>query len=98
MIKKTGKLAKTIASKQRINIPYTETVLSVEVTRLADGSIAESTEYIQSEKEKKIETLKNKYGDIDEGHITWVMVKKDSTAQHPPAEHERQEDKKQLAS
>lgn len=92
MFKKTGKLAKIIASKKRINIPYTETVLSIEVTRRADGSIAEGEEYIQSEKEKKIGTLKNKYGDIDESHITWVMVKKD-TAEHGP-----QDDGKQIAS
>jgi hypothetical protein len=73
---KTGKLENILAAKKIINIPKSENVQTIEVTKMPDGGIAEGDEYIQQVKEKKLGALKTKYGDIDENQITWVMVKK----------------------
>lgn len=73
---KTGKLENILASKKIINIPKSENVQTIEVTKLPDGGIAEGDDYINQVKEKKLGALRTKYGDIDENQITWVMVKK----------------------
>ena len=91
---KKGKLEKLLAAKRQINMPKSENIQTIEVTRLPDGSFAESDEYIAQVKQKKLEALRNHYGDIDETQITWVMVKKQAVQSHgensltnPPREH-----------
>ena len=98
MFQRKGKLAKMIASKRRINVPFSETVQSIEVSRHADGSIVESPELIAAEKEKRLAELKAKYGDMDETNITWIMVKKataEEHMQHDVREHPEQQTEKQ---
>ncbi|MEI6127694.1 MAG: hypothetical protein WCQ99_14200 [Pseudomonadota bacterium] len=73
---KTGKLENILASKRLINIPKSENIQTIEVTKLPDGKIAEGEEYLRQQKQKKIEALRAKYGDIDENQLTWVVVKK----------------------
>ncbi|MCP4716376.1 MAG: hypothetical protein GY868_14750 [Deltaproteobacteria bacterium] len=73
---RTGKLEKALRQKRKTQIPFSETIQHVVVTKLQGGDIAEDEEYIQAEKDKKLETLKSKYGEIDAAEITWVMVKK----------------------
>lgn len=73
---KKGKLENILAAKRQVNMPKSENIQSIEVTRLPDGGFAESDEHINQIKEKKLEALRARYGDIDESQITWVMVKK----------------------
>lgn len=77
---KTGKLENILASKRLDNIPKSENIQTIEVTKLPDGTIAEGEDFLQRQKEKKIGALKAKYGDIDEKQLTWVVVKKTSPA------------------
>jgi len=79
---KRGKLENILAAKRQINMPKSENIQSVEVTRLPDGRFAEGDDYIEQVKEKKLAALKAQYGDIDETQITWVLVKK-KAPQHP---------------
>jgi hypothetical protein len=75
---KKGKLENMLASKRQVNMPKSENIQTIEVTRLPDGSFAEGDAYIGQIKEKKLESLRARYGDIDETQITWVMVKKNT--------------------
>ena len=73
---RTGKLARIISERKPTIVPYSETIQHVELTRLADGTYAESNEYIQAEKDRILEGLRSKYGEVDDSQITWVMVHK----------------------
>ena len=75
-----GKLAKTIAAKQHSILPYSETIQKIEVTRLPSGDIAEPPDYIHREQQRVIDTLRERYGVVDESQITWVMVNKSGSA------------------
>jgi len=79
---KKGKLENILAGKRQINMPKSENIQTIEVTRLPDGRFAEGDDYIEQVKEKKLAALRAQYGDIDESQITWVLVKK-SAAQRP---------------
>ena len=71
-----GKLKKTLDAKKRSTLPYSEAVQPIEVTQCADGSILEPEDFIRESKEKRVEVLKAKYGEVHENEITWVLVKK----------------------
>ena len=71
---RAGKLAKSIAMKKHTIVPYSETIQHIVITKLPDGTMAEGTDYITAEKERLLEQLRNKYGEIDESQITWIMV------------------------
>ncbi len=77
---KTGRLERNLKSARISSIPKSETVQTIEVTKLPDGSILEGDDYIASEKERKILALKERYGAIDETQITWIKIKKEQTA------------------
>ena len=77
---KLGRLERNLAGTSHSSIPKSETVQSIELTRLPDGSVLEDDEYIRSEKERKLEALKEKYGNIDESQVTWVKIKKEKNA------------------
>lgn len=67
---KTGRLENTIAAKRLCKIPHSDTVQPIYI---GDGAV--DGEYIKSEKEKKLETLRKKYGTVDGNQITWVIVR-----------------------
>ncbi len=71
-----GRLERELSTKTFNNIPKSETVQSIEITKLDDGTIAESDEYIKKEKQRKLDLLVKKYGNIDQNEITWVFVKR----------------------
>ena len=74
---KTGRLEKLLSTQNKFNtFPFSETIQYIEVNTNAEGEIDESEDFIEKEKEKKLEKLRKKYGSIEETHITWVMVKK----------------------
>lgn len=75
-----GRLSKSIALKKRTIVPYSETIQRIEVTRLADGTVREDSEYVAAEQSRIIEALRGKYGEIDESQITWVMVHRNGDA------------------
>jgi hypothetical protein len=77
---KTGRLERTLKNVRLSSIPKSETVQSIEVTRLPDGSILENNEQIQAQKECKVQALQERYGAIDATQITWVTIKKEQTA------------------
>ena len=79
MIKK-GKLENILSAKPFSNIPKSENLQTIEVTRLPDGSIREKAESIEAEKACKLEALKARYGSIDESQIVWVIVKRQARA------------------
>lgn len=76
---KTGRLERNLKSTRINSIPKSETVQTIELTKLPDGSILEQEEHIQAQKEQKVLALKERYGAIDEAQITWVKIKKDQT-------------------
>ncbi len=80
----TGRLRKTIAMKKHTIIPYSETIQRVEVTKLANGELAENEDHINREKEAILASLQEKYGDIEEGQITWVFVNKKAAGTEAP--------------
>jgi len=73
---KRGKLENILSAKPFSNIPKSENLQTIEVTRLPDGSIRENDEAIEAKKAFKLEALKSRYGAIDESQIMWVVVKK----------------------
>ncbi|MBN2109225.1 MAG: hypothetical protein JW832_17485 [Deltaproteobacteria bacterium] len=73
---KRGKLENILSAKPFSNIPKSENLQTIEVTRLPDGSIRENDEAIEAEKTCKLEALKSRYGAIDESQIMWVVVKR----------------------
>jgi len=73
---KIGRLEGRLRHVRFNNIPKSETVQTIEITKCPDGSIVEDQAYIKAEKEKKLATLKQRYGQLEESQITWVMVKK----------------------
>ncbi|MCX5899605.1 MAG: hypothetical protein NTX06_02515 [Proteobacteria bacterium] len=76
---KIGRLERTLSDSRVSSIPKSETVQTIELTKLPDGSILEGEEFILAEKDRKVLALKEKYGSIDEKQITWVKIKKDQT-------------------
>ncbi len=56
-------------------LPYNEAIQSIEIPHNPDGSQAVDDDYIQTEKDKKLSSLRDKYGKIDDFEITWVFVK-----------------------
>ena len=78
---KRGKLEKILSAKPFTNIPKSENLQTIEVTRLPDGSIRENDQAIQAEKERKLEALRSRYSAIDESQIVWVMVKRQAGAE-----------------
>ena len=78
---KRGKLENILSAKPFSNIPKSENLQTIEVTRLPDGSIRESDEAIETEKACKLEALKSRYGAIDESQIMWVVVKRQVAAE-----------------
>ncbi len=76
---KTGRLERNLSDARITAIPKSETVQTIELTRLPDGSILEGDDFILAEKDRKVLALKEKYGSIDEKQITWVKIKKDQT-------------------
>jgi hypothetical protein len=74
---KIGRLERTLSDSHASSIPKSETVQTIELTKLPDGTILEGDDYIQAEKDRKVLALKEKYGFIDEKQITWVKIKKD---------------------
>ena len=77
---KRGKLENILSAKPFSNIPKSENLQTIEVTRLPDGSIRESDEAIETEKACKLEALKSRYGAIDESQVMWVVVKRQVAA------------------
>jgi len=73
---KRGKLENILSAKPFSNIPKSENLQTIEVTRLPDGRIRENAEAIEAEKASKLEALKSRYGAIDEEQIMWVVVKR----------------------
>jgi len=78
---KRGKLENILSTKPLTNIPKSENLQTIEVTRLPDGSIRENEEAIQVKKEHKLEELRSRYAAIDEAQIVWVMVKRQAAAE-----------------
>ena len=76
---KIGRLERTLLDFRVSSIPKSETVQTIELTKLPDGTILEGEEFILAEKDRKVLALKEKYGSIDEKQITWVKIKKDQT-------------------
>ena len=74
---KTGRLERNLNNARITSIPKSETVQTIEVTKLPDGSILEGDDHIQAQKERKVLALQERYGAIDETQITWVKIKKD---------------------
>lgn len=74
---KTGRLERNLKNAVISSIPKSETVQSIELTKLPDGSIQETDEQIQEQKERKVLALQERYGAIDETQIIWVKIKKD---------------------
>jgi hypothetical protein len=74
---KTGRLERNLKSVSVSAIPKSETVQTIELTKMPDGSIQESDEHIRAQKERKVLALQERYGAIDETQITWVKIKKD---------------------
>jgi hypothetical protein len=56
-------------------LPYSEAVLCVDIPHNPDGSQSVDDDYIKTEKDKKLAALRDKYGEIDEKEITWMIVK-----------------------
>jgi hypothetical protein len=77
---KRGKLENILSTKPFSNIPKSENLQTIEVTRLPNGGIRENDETIEAEKAIKLEALKSRYGAIDESQIVWVMVKRQAGA------------------
>ena len=75
---KIGRLERNLSDTRISAIPKSETVQTIELTKLPDGTILEGEDYIQAEKERKVQALQEKYGAIDEKQITWIKIKKDS--------------------
>ncbi len=73
---KEGRLQKKLSAKQNCVVPMSEGIQGIEVTQLDNGQIAEDDTYIAAEKEKKLAALRERYGEIDESQIEWVMIKK----------------------
>ena len=76
---KTGRLERNLSDARISAIPKSETVQTIELTKLPDGSILEGDDFILAEKKRKVLALKEKYGSIDEKQLTWVKIKKDQT-------------------
>ena len=76
---KIGRLERTLSDSRVSSIPKSETVQTIELTKLPDGSMLEGEEFILAEKDRKELAFKEKYGSIDEKQITWVKIKKDQT-------------------
>jgi hypothetical protein len=76
---KIGRLEGRLRHVRFNNIPKSETVQTIEITKRPDGLVIEDEAYIKAEKEKKLAALKERYGQIEESQITWVMVKKGPT-------------------
>jgi hypothetical protein len=74
---KTGRLERNLSDARISAIPKSETVQTIELTKLPDGSILEGENFILAEKDRKVLALKEKYGSIDEKQITWVTIKKE---------------------
>jgi len=74
---KIGRLERTLLDFRVSSIPKSETVQTIELTKLPDGTILEGDDFILAEKERKVLALKEKYGALDEKQITWVTIKKD---------------------
>ena len=74
---KIGRLERNLADTRISSIPKSEHVQTIELTKQPDGTVLEGEDYIQAEKERKLQALKEKYGAIDERQITWVKIKKD---------------------
>ena len=74
---KKGRLETLLSTKNKVKtFPFSETIQYIEVLTDAEGEVAESDDFIEQEKEKILEKLRTKYGDIEEIQITWVLVKK----------------------
>jgi hypothetical protein len=74
---KIGRLERNLSDSRISAIPKSETVQTIELTKTPDGNVLEGEDYIQAEKDRKVQALKEKYGSIDERQITWVKIKKD---------------------
>ncbi len=74
---KIGRLERNLSDSRISSIPKSETVQTIELTKTPDGNVLEGEDYIQAEKDRKVQALKEKYGSIDEKQITWVKIKKD---------------------
>ncbi len=76
MFARHGKLEKALRTKAVSILPFTETIQKIEVPHHPDGSAAVDDEHIQAEKEALLAGLREKYGEIDDQQIEWVMVRK----------------------
>ncbi len=74
MFLRRSKLAEAL-NKGTGLLPYSEAVLNVEIPYNPDGSQAVDDDYIQTEKDKKLAALRDKYGELDAKEITWMIVK-----------------------
>ncbi len=77
---KRGRLERNLKNVRFSSIPKSENVQTIELTKLPDGSILESEEKIQEQKQQKLQALQERYGAIDETQITWIKIKKDQAS------------------